>query len=180
MGVELRLCTEADASTLALVGASTFLEAFAGFIPGDALLAHCARHHVPEAYRQYLQKPETRAWLAEVAPGAAPVGYALVTAPEFPEGLTRAGDLELRRIYLFSRFHGSGAGQFLMDAALDGARAQGAERVLLGVHPENHRALRFYRRNGFRVIGQRQFQVGASVFQDPVLALELEPRSLRQ
>ena len=169
----LRLCVENDAPTLAVIAGATLLEAFAGFVPGNALLAHCANHHVPAAYVAFLQKPETRAWLAEVEPGAAPVGYALLTAPEFPQGLAGTDDLELRRIYLFSRFHGGGTGQCLVDAAVASAREQGARRLLLGVHPENHRALRFYHRNGFRVVGQRQFQVGALVFQDPVLALEL-------
>ncbi len=171
--VTVRECTGGDAAALAVVGAATFLEAFAGIVPGDAILAHCAKNHMPGAYTALLAQPETRAWLAEVEPGAAPVGYALLTAPHFPEALVRAGDAELRRIYLFSRFHGAGAGQRMMDAAVAGAREQGAARLLLGVHPENHRALAFYRRNGFAVIGTRSFQVGTSVFEDPVLACEL-------
>ena len=171
--VTVRECTEADAAALAVVGAATFLEAFAGIVPGAAILAHCAKNHVSTIYTAMLARPETQAWLAEVEPGAAPVGYALLTAPHFPEALVRTGDAELRRIYLFSRFHGSGAGQRMMDAALVNARERGAERLLLGVHPENYRALAFYRRNGFAVIGTRSFQVGMSVFEDPVLAREL-------
>ena len=171
--VTVRACTEADAAALAVIGAATFLEAFAGIVPGDAILAHCARNHLPAAYTALLAQPQTRAWLVEVDPGAAPVGYALLTTPHFPAALLQAGDAELRRIYLFSRFHGAGAGQRLMDAALTTARERGAKRLLLGVHPQNHRALAFYRRNGFAVIGTRSFQVGTSVFEDPVLARAL-------
>ena len=171
--VQLRLCVQADAPTLAVIAAATMLETYAGWISGRALLAHCGKHHVPSAYEAILRQPETRAWLAEVNPDAAPIGYTMLTAPDFPEELVRADDLELRRIYLFSRFHRAGIGGRMLEAALAGAREQGAKRVLLGVHPENHRALAFYRRNGFQAVGQRQFQVGTSVFQDPVLALEL-------
>ncbi|HEY0759485.1 MAG TPA: GNAT family N-acetyltransferase [Acidisarcina sp.] len=171
--VTLRECTPADAPTLALIGAGTLLEAFAGFIPGESLLAHCAKYHFPAAYTAYLEQPQARAWLAEVAPAAAPVGYAMITAPDFPPGLAQAGDLELRRIYLFSRFHGSGAAQRMMDAAIAAARQHSAARLLLGVHPGNKRAIAFYRRNGFIQIGQRTFQVGASTFEDPVFALNL-------
>ena len=171
--VSLRECTADDASTLAIIAAATLLEAFAGFIPGDALLAHCAKNHFPAAYTAYLEKPQTRAWLAEVEPGAAPIGYAMLTAPDFPAELVKPGDIELRRIYLFSRFHGDGVGQRMIDTAVAGARQQQAKRLLLGVHPENKRALAFYRRNGFEKIGVRTFQVGASTFEDPVLALEL-------
>jgi diamine N-acetyltransferase len=171
--VDLRGCTAADAPTLAVIAAATLLEAFAGFIPGDSLLAHCAKNHVPAAYVSYLQQPQTRAWLAEVSPGAAPVGYAMLTAPDFPEALLQPGDLELRRIYLFSRFHGSGAARRMMDLAIASAKQQHAPRLLLGVHPDNQRALAFYRKNGFVQIGTRRFQVGASTFEDPVLALTL-------
>ena len=171
--VELRLCTLEDASTLAIVGAATFLESFAGLVPGDAILAHCRKNHVASVYSAYLAHPQTRAWLAEVAPGAAPVGYALLTAPDFPPELVREGDVELRRIYVFSRFHGSGAGWRLMELAIASAREQGAKRLLLGVHPDNARAIAFYRKNGFQSIGTRKFQVGNAQFEDPVFSLEL-------
>ena len=35
--VTLRACTAADAPALAVIAAATLLEAFAGFIPGDAI-----------------------------------------------------------------------------------------------------------------------------------------------
>lgn len=175
---EIRLCNQEDAATLAIVGAATFLESFAGLISGEAILAHCRKNHHPAAYLAVLAHPAARAWLAEVAPGGAPVGYALLTPPDFPEALLRGGDLELRRIYLFSRFHGRGIAQGLLEEAMVEARRQGAGRLLLGVHPDNRRAIAFYRRNGFEEIGTRTFHVGAATFVDPVFAVELRSREL--
>lgn len=169
----IRICTAEDASTLSLIGSATLLEAFAGLIPGHAILAHCRMNHTVAAWEKYLGDPANRAWLAEIEPGAFPIGYSLLTEPDFPPGLAREGDVELRRIYLFSRFHGGGVGPGLMQVALEEARARGAKRVLLGVHPENARALAFYKRNGFFVIGTRPFHLGPETFTDPVLALEL-------
>lgn len=156
-----------------MIGAATLLEAYAGFVPGDALLAHCAKYHYRAAYIAFFERPETRAWLAVVAPGDAPVGYALLTWPDFPPDITTEGDLELRRIYLFSRFYGGGAAQRMMDRAIASAREQGAGRLLLGVHPENWRAQAFYRKNGFLPAGTRTFHVGPLTFIDPVFALAL-------
>ena len=45
--------------------------------------------------------------------------------------------------------------------------------MLLGTHPENTRAQRFYEREGFALVGRRRFQVGERVFDDPVYALTL-------
>ena len=173
MDVHVRECTVADATTLAVIGSATLLDAYAGFLPGEALLAHCARLHVPAVYEAELARPKSRAWLAEVEPGAAPIGYALLTVPEFPPELVEAGDLELRRIYVLSRFHGDGAGKRLMETAVAHTREAGAPHLLLGLHPENHRAMAFYRKHGFEQIGTRRFYLGQTPFEDPVMRLTL-------
>ncbi len=171
--VAVRMCTLADAPRLAFVGAATLLDAYAGFLPGDALVEHAARHHRAAAYEAELARPQSRAWLAEVEPAAAPVGYAMLTAPDLPAELVGPGDLELRRIYVLTRFHGDGAGRQLMEAAIAAARGQGAPQLLLGLHPENHRAMAFYRKHGFVQIGTRRFHLGAVPFEDPVMRLML-------
>ena len=182
----LRLCTSEDAQTLALIGAATLLESFAGFVPGHALLGHCDRYHHASVYLGYLAKPETRIWLAEVEPGAAPVGYAMLTTPELPTIEVFPTDIELKRIYLFSRFRSApvldAAGhpipslrpaQALMDAAVADARALQRTRLLLGTHANNLRAIAFYRRNGFVEVGTRTFQVGTQVCYDLIFAKPL-------
>ena len=170
--ISIRLATPADTPMLALVGAATFLDGFAGLLPGDAMLAHTARHHTTEAYSRYLALPGVFAWLA-TAPHGAAVGYSMLTPPELPEETVQAGDVELKRIYTLARFHGSGLAQRLLDPAIVQAHTLGANRLLLGVHAQNHRALRFYHRNGFRPVGKRQFQVGTMLCDDLVLARPL-------
>jgi len=102
-------------------------------------------------------------------PGSAPVGFAQLTAPELPGA--QDGDIELKRIYLLSRFHGTGVGAALMAAAVAGAA--GHKRLLLGVYARNARAIAFYRKQGFEPIGERQFDVGGQLFDDVVLARPL-------
>ena len=88
---------------------------------------------------------------------------------------TAPGDIELKRIYLLSRYQGTGAGRALMQAAIAHARACGAPNLLLGVSRGNDRAVAFYRRAGFETVGTRRFQVGEGVYDDLVMALALEP-----
>ncbi len=172
--VVLREALASDAGTLALLGAATFLETYAGWLPGSAILENCRTQHTVSAWTSVLEKPGSACWLATIAPDAAPIGFALVVAhPEFPQDLVRPGDHELKRLYLFSRFHGTGTGQELMDRAIDAARRSGAQRLLLGTHTDNTRALRFYGRNHFQEIGRRVFTVGCCRFDDPVLARHL-------
>lgn len=166
----LRAATPGDADRLALIGAATFLDGFAGILPGRAIVAHCRRHHSADSYARLLGDGAA-GWLVEAATGGAPLGYALVTRPDLPGG--GDGDIELKRIYLLSRLQGSGAGAALMTRAIDHARGQGAARLLLGVYVRNDRAIAFYRRHGFSAIGARQFQVGDQLCDDLVLARDL-------
>jgi len=160
-----------DATALALIGAATFLETFADILDGAAVLAHCQNANAPAAYAGYLESGAA-AWLGETDKGA-PIGLALLIAPELPEALVQPGDLELKRIYLLSRFHGTGLGAALMAAAVTEARTRGASRLLLGVYAHNKRAIAFYRKQGFVPIGMRQYAVGAELYDDVVLARPL-------
>jgi GNAT superfamily N-acetyltransferase len=60
-----------------------------------------------------------------------------------------------------------------MSAAIDAAAAVGAQRLLLGVYGGNVRARRFYGKQGFIQIGDRQFRVGDRDYDDVVLARPL-------
>ncbi len=191
--VTLRPASTADAPALALVGAATFLEAFTWMLPGADIIAHAARNHTAEVYTTYLAHSDTRITLAEAAPGGAPVGYAMLTAPELPSFAVQPSDIELKRLYLLSCFRsaatpvlayssatmqpepvpGLRAGQALMDAATADARALGRTRLLLGTHAGNAQAIAFYRKNGFVEAGARTFQVGSQVCCDLIFAKPL-------
>ncbi len=166
----IRPCTLQDAPALGLVGAATFLETFAGKLDGEAIVAHCAQAHDPDRYRQLIGMG-CHAWLAEIEPGRAPVGYALIG----PSLLTmaRPGELDLKRIYVLDRWHGAGVGAALMAAATAYARADGQSRLLVGVYSGNAKAQAFYAKWGFQRVGERQFNVGSKVYQDWVYAFDL-------
>ncbi len=175
----LRETEPEDADALALVGAASFLESFAGVIEGAAIIAHCARVHTPAAYRRVLSEGG-RAWLALAEPGGAPIGYAMACPPDLPGA--RAHDVELKRIYALARWHGSGLGAALLDRVI--AAFADAPRLVLGVYRGNARAIAFYRKHGFDEIGTRRFDVGGTLYDDVVLARpmrvagEVSPRVL--
>jgi len=170
--IAIRRAGPADAAALALVAQATFLETFAGEIEGADILAH-ASNKCGEAYFTAWLAEGGALWLAEIEPGGAPVGYAGLCAPDLPVTI-EVSDVELRRIYALSRFHGSGMGPALLAAACAHARAERARRMLLGVKADNNRALSFYRRSGFADIGARRFRVGDNIYDDLVLAKVLD------
>jgi hypothetical protein len=161
-------------------------------LPGSDIVAHCAKYHTAAAYAEYLAKPNTRITLATAGPcpdDQAPVGFAMVCDPELPTIDVGPADIELKRIYIFSRFRsvpispeteaaldsypGVRPAQAMLDMAVADGRALGRTRLLLGVNDGNRRALNFYYRNQFTTIGTRTFQVGSLTCSDLILAKEL-------
>jgi ribosomal protein S18 acetylase RimI-like enzyme len=165
----LRRAGPGDAPALSLVASATFLDTYATVLTGVDIVAHCTAKNSIAAFETWLADPATIVTLAEYGPGHAPIGYTVLTAPDFPIEPGPA-DVELRRIYLMKQAQGTGLGATLMGRALEDAAAHDRTRVLLGVWDQNTRARSFYERQGFEVIGARQFMVGTTLHDDPVYA----------
>jgi diamine N-acetyltransferase len=169
--ITARKCVPGDEATLSLVGQATFLEAFAGVISGQDILAHCRKQHAVDKYVAWLGDAASAVWLAEAEPGRAPVGYLVLTTPDLPLPDLGPADAEVKRIYLLHRFQGQGVGRLLMDAAQAHAAAIGIKRLLLGVYSKNTAAITFYEKLGYAKVGRRSFRVGENTYEDFVFAL---------
>ena len=87
------------------------------------------------------------------------------------ENLKLFSSFELKRLYIFYRFHGSGLGKKLMQDVLSFAKEMKSEKMWLQVHEANHHAIEFYKRNGFVQTGTDLYKAGKGSCQ--VLRLEL-------
>lgn len=169
--MKLRTATVADARALAVVGPATFLETFANDHPADALIAFTETHHSAAYYETLLSDPTTSAWIVEHDAGA-PIGYAIVVRASLP-GSDPAADAELKRIYIFSKWQGTGFGRALIEAAEAEATARGAKRLVLSVYTKNEKAIGFYGARGYQTIGRAMFPGFSEAFSDFVMAKTL-------
>lgn len=74
----------------------------------------------------------------------------------FVEGKRQA---KLERIYLLEKFHGKQLGQQLFEVNLELAADLQQNAIWLYTWVENHRALAFYQKNGFSIVGQDDFKI---------------------
>lgn len=174
--IDWSICAAAatDAPALALLAQATFLEAYAMLVPVADMLAHGAAQNSAAAFSRYMADG-ARIWLAEAADTAAPVGFALLCESNLPGA--KAGDIELRRIYVLQRCQGSGLAAALLDHVI--RAAAGHQRLVLGVNVNNARAQAFYRKQGFAISGRRTFTVGTASYDDYVYARSLDGATLR-
>lgn len=76
-------------------------------------------------------------------------------------------------------WRGLGVGSILLETAVDWAAASGVEKLVLGVFPENTRAVAFYERRGFTCEGLRraQYQRGGRYHDEVLMTRFLTPVS---
>ncbi len=94
----------------------------------------------PENLRERIGGPDRRMYLAVT--GRRVVGFAATPR-------AGAGPAELAGIVVLQEMVGQGIGTPLLEAALDGLRADGADSVFVRTEADNDRALDFYRSCGF-------------------------------
>ena len=159
----------ADAAALARLGRDSFVETFGDLYRPDDLAAFLDNHSEANWATQ-LADPAYRIRIGEADGRAA--AYAKLGPPSLPFE-PRGRSIELRQLYVLAPWHGSGAGQALMDWAIATARSTGAQDLYLSVFVDNHRARRFYERQGFERVGTYAFMVGTQADEDHVMRLAL-------
>jgi ribosomal protein S18 acetylase RimI-like enzyme len=165
----IRAAGAADAEALARFGAECFRAAYGADSRPEDVEAHVLEHYSPARQGREIANPDgvfLMAWA-----GDAIAGYAYLRQVPPPPCVSSRRRMEINRFYLAPETHGRGLAQRLMAAALAAAAERGAEGVWLTVWERNPRGIAFYRKSGFRDVGETVFQVGADPQRDRVMEL---------
>jgi ribosomal protein S18 acetylase RimI-like enzyme len=172
-----RVASPADAEEVAGLAARTFALACPPSTTAEAIAEHIRTVLSPARFRAHLADPAHRVVVAEV--DGRPVGYTMVVAappadPDVAGALRLRPAIELSKVYVEAGSHGVGVARPLMAETLRIARELAGERdrdagIWLGVNEHNARAIRFYERSGFRIVGTRSFRLSDAVETDHVM-----------
>lgn len=169
---KFRNAAPADGAAVAALFNRCFCDTFADLYSQEDLKSFLAKS-TPEAWNAEIGEEGIALRLAEVDGRA--VGFAKLGPVSLPVE-AETGAVELRSLYVLSDWHGRGVARALMDWVLDQARARSAPELYLSVYVDNHRARRFYERNGFRFVKLYDFMVGNHADEDHILRLDLKER----
>jgi len=158
-----------DAPTIDALFRQGFVDTF-GTLYDPKDLAAFFEDFTQETWRSELADPDLAFRLAE--DGGVPAGFAKISSVTLP--VEPAGPAaELRQLYVMKPWHGTGVAQTLMDWVVGEATGRGAAELYLSVFTDNHRAKRFYGRNGFEEVGPYIFMVGSHADQDIIMRRNL-------
>lgn len=168
--IALAKANPATAAQLADLGRQTFLETYSAQNTPENVAAFVLQTFGPDIQLAELQDPEVTYLLAAMQ--GEPVGYAKLcdnSTLGLEEGKDPAGRLEIKQLYVRDDWQGTGLGAALMRSILALAEQLHCRAVVLGVWEKNEKALAFYKRFGFRQIGEHPFQLGQETQTDLVL-----------
>ena len=86
------------------------------------------------------------------------VGYLMAGVTEPPPVFRTKRRGQIWDLFVRPAHRGKGLGRRLMEAAVDGLKARGAEDLLLRVSADNEAAIEFYRKLGLRLVAHEMYR----------------------
>lgn len=168
----IRSAVQSDAAALSELAERTFRDAFAALNTPEDMDLHCSRSYSPAIQAAQIDNPAVHTLVAEQ--DGALIAYAQLRLDDArPPCIAISPAVELLRIYVDRRWHGSGLARELMNRVIERAVGHGARALWLGVWERNPRAIRFYQSCGFSEIGDQPFILGTDRQRDLVMIREL-------
>lgn len=162
--IQVRIASSADNILLAELGGRTFSETFAPDNAPEDMALYLAASFSPEKQAAELTDSKTTFLIAGIA--SAQVGYARLRLGLPPYSMTGTKPIEIVRLYAATPWIGLGVGAALMTSCLEIARSKGCDTIWLDVWERNSRAIAFYQKWSFEIVGTQSFQLGRDVQRD--------------
>lgn len=156
-----------DAGELAKFGEKTFRATYSAQNSAATMRAYVAEHFTNDRLTQEILDDQNLFFIARNKMGKI-VGYAKVTE-SVPDPCVTGPAVEIQRIYVARRSKGKGIGAALLQRCINSAALAGYESTWLGVWVENEKAIAFYRKWGFEVVGTHIFELGGEEQTDYVM-----------
>jgi len=171
MNVKIRKIKILDLAQLQKIGISTFTETFAEHNTKEDLEKYLKESFAADKLIAELENPNAAFYFAELDDTI--IGYLKINFGDAQTELKDNKSVEIERIYVLQAYHGKKIGQLLYNKAIEIAKEHQAQYVWLGVWEENHRALQFYKKNGFVQFDTHIFKLGNDEQTDIMMKLAL-------
>ncbi|NNE67762.1 MAG: GNAT family N-acetyltransferase [Pyrinomonadaceae bacterium] len=169
--MEISIATSEQTEQLALFGSETFWQAYRSESKLEAkyIRAYMAKAFSVQQIKSEIEDEHIEFLLA--TQDSKLIGYSKLSFANNHESLQGKKPMELCRIYLAKSYWGKGLGKDLLDGCVDRAIARSCDSVWLGVWKQNDRAIGFYKKHGFEIVGEVEFDLASSIQSDHVMEL---------
>ena len=172
VNIKTRIVSIEDAPIIAFLARITFDETFGHlFRDRQDLLDYFENTFSVDKIETSISKSNNIFWIAYV--DKLPVGYAKLKLNSTSQFIISKNVCQLQKIYVLKDFLSLKIGHKLQGIQLQKAKELGFKHIWLSVLNSNERAINFYIKNGFKHIGDHDFQIGKEEFEFKVMSRTL-------
>jgi ribosomal protein S18 acetylase RimI-like enzyme len=155
--VSITKATEKDAALLSELAKITFIQSHGHSAGKEDLDSYMTEKYREDIFKQELSDPLNIYHLLYY--NAQPAGFSKIIFDEpYAESIVK-NITKLERIYLLKEFYDLKLGKELFDFNAALAKKNNQAGIWLFVWKENERAFKFYKKNGFKIIGSYDFKI---------------------
>jgi ribosomal protein S18 acetylase RimI-like enzyme len=169
--IEIKKATILDLDSIQKISTQTFTETFAAVNTPENITDYIKNSLNLEQLTAELNNTNSQFYIAYS--NSEVVGYLKINFGDAQTETINENALEVQRIYVLQNFHGKNIGQLLLEEVKKIAQTTGVDYIWLGVWEENHKALRFYTKNGFVVFDKHVFIMGNDEQTDLLMRFEI-------
>ena len=167
----IRRAQPSDAPSLAVLAERTFRDTFGPRNSPENMDSHSAKVFGPEIQLREIGEHGLVTTIAEA--DRRMIGFSQLRLSHAHASVAAKRPAELARLYVVAEWQGRGVARELMQDALDTAEREGCDWLWLGVWEHNPKAMTFYRKFGFDIVGTHAYMLGQDRQRDLVMAVKL-------
>ena len=169
--MQIRKLDITDLENLQKISITTFRETFEEVNSEEDMQKYLDENLSLERLKSELENPDSEFYFIENKNKN--LGYLKLNFGNAQTENFKKNYLEIERIYILKDFLGQKIGKILLNKAIEIGREKNLEYVWLGVWEENHRAIKFYKKNGFEIFGKHDFVLGEDVQTDLLMKMKI-------
>ncbi|MDJ0939635.1 MAG: N-acetyltransferase [Woeseiaceae bacterium] len=168
----LRDARRDDVAAMSRLASGAFVDAYGDSSPEDDLRTHVETYFGESAIASELDSAGVRYLLASAPEGLA--GLVKLRNSKVPELVPATAAVEVQQLYVGTDFQRRGVGHTLMGGAVQAARDLAVAGIWLSVWKEADWATSFYRKFGFRSLGEIDFWLADTHYVDYLMWYEFD------
>lgn len=155
--IEIRRATETDHEAIVQTGKLSVAEAHRDSCSPEDLDAYIERNYNPDAIKKELADAQNIYHI--ITRNGKPAGFSKIIFNAIHPAITRENVTKLDRIYLYQEYFGMKLGYELLQFNIELAKKNNQSGIWLYTWVGNSRAVNFYSKAGFTIIGSHHFYV---------------------
>ncbi len=171
MNVQFRPSTIEDLSELCSFSRDVFFESFKDSCSPEDMNKFLDNRYRIDRIRSELLDPDSSFFFLHVDGTLA--GYIKINEGPAQTDIHDADAFELERIYVSKEVQENGFGSYLMEQTVEIAKQKKKKYFWLGVWEQNRKAISFYQKHGFYIIGKHEFVIGEDIQTDNIMRRDL-------